>query len=232
MNILLNSEAIIVFFGWLAAFSLILFFYALYKLRISNQNLASQSATEKKRWADLELKAQHDYHEIIAVANKRASEIILQASKTHQDTAATFDESLSSLVENQKEVLRNKVDEISKKSENEINELDNNIILLLTNIYKDIELTTQQDLEKYKEALRQQTFEAQQMAEKRMQEEYQKLEKEIEERKQERLASLENNIYKILTNVSKDIIGRSLDFSSQQDLILKALSDAKKEGVL
>ena len=221
-----------VFLAWLAAVSLVLFIYSFFKLRGANERLGKRNDEEEKRWKELELKAQNDYQEIISTANKKASEIIAQATQVSQDSVKTFENSVSTMLQNQKANIQKESEEISRKHEDEINELNNNIIKLLTNVYKDIESATRADFENYKAVIQKQTFEAEKVAQARMQEEYEKLEKEIAIKKQQRLTQLEENIYKILNNISKDVIGKSLDLTAHEELIIKSMEKAKKEGVL
>jgi F0F1-type ATP synthase membrane subunit b/b' len=221
-----------VFLAWLSVVSLVLFFYSFYRLKKSNEKLNIIGSDEDKRWKELEVKAQNDYQEIISEANKRASEIIAQATAVNHDSIKAFDDSVAKMIQNQKSNIEQKSEEISKKHEDEINELNNNIIKLLINVYKEIEIATRADLENYKAVIKQQTFEAEKIAQERMKTEYEKLEKEIAEKKQERLKQLENNIYKILNNISKDIIGKSLDLTSHEELIINSMEKAKKEGVI
>ena len=221
-----------VFLAWLAVVSLVLFAYSFLKLKRANEKLGKRTDEEEKRWKELEVKAQNDYQEIISTANKRASEIIAQATVVNQDSVKSFEDSVTTMLHNQKGNIEQKAEEISKRHEDEINELNNKIIKLLTTVYKDIELATRADLENYKAVIKQQTFEAEKIAQERMKAEYVKLEKEIAEKKQERLQQLEENIYKILNNISKEIIGNSLDLSAHEDLIMKSMEKAKKEGVL
>ena len=221
-----------VFLAWLAVVSLALFLYSFVRLKGANKKLDKRQSDENKRWQELEIKAEKDYQEIISVANKKASEIIAQAMQVNQDTVKTFENTVSTMLQNQKSNIEQKSEEISKKHEIEINELNNKIILLLTSVYKEIDSSTKAGLENYKNVIKQQTFEAEKLAQERMKTEYEKLEKEIAEKKQQRLQQLEENIYKILNNISKEIIGKTLDLTSHEDLIIKSIDKAKKEGVL
>jgi len=221
-----------VFLAWLAVVSLALFLYSFIRLKITNKKLDKRQSDENKRWQELEIKAEKDYQEIISVANKKASEIIAQAMQVNQDTVKTFENTVSTMLQNQKSNIEQKSEEISKKHETEINELNNKIIILLTSVYKEIDSSTKAGLENYKNVIKQQTFEAEKLAQERMKTEYEKLEIEIAEKKQQRLQQLEENIYKILNNISKEIIGKTLDLTSHEDLIIKSIDKAKKEGVL
>lgn len=232
---MLNSAYITpltVFLGWLTLVSLILFLYSAYKLRKLSKKINIETGSENARWKELEEKAQRDYQEIISSANKKAAEIISQANQINKDSMTSFNSSMTTMLENHKNSLNVNSQAISQEHQKEIRELNQKIITLLSNVYKDIETTTKADLENYKEVIKKQTFEAEKQAQEHMKTEYEKLEKEIEIRKQERLQQLEANIYKILNTISKDIIGKSLDLSTHEELIVKSLDKAKKQGDL
>jgi len=59
--------------------------------------------------------------------------------------------------------------------------------------------------------------------------EYAKLQGDLEEYKKERIKKLEENIYDLLLEVSKQTIGKALSFDEHEELILDALNKAKKE---
>lgn len=212
--------------------SLGFFIYFGLKLKKTNQKLDSVKNEEKNRWKDLELQAQKDYQEIIETANKKAQDIIFRAAQIEHESTTRFHSSVKEMLDNQKTALAATSNTLSKKHEEEINVLNSEILNLLTNVYKDIEVTAKTDLDQYKELLKRQTFDAEKLAQKRVEEEYQKLEKEIAQMKELKLKELDDNIYKILSIASKEIIGRSLDFSTQEELIHKSLDRAKKEGVI
>ena len=63
-------------------------------------------------------------------------------------------------------------------------------------------------------------------------EEYQKLEAEVKKEKEKKFKELDNNIYKVVQDVSKKVIGRAISVSEQEDLVIDALNNAKKEGAI
>lgn len=221
-----------IFLIWTVIVVLALLAYFLIKLIRLNKLFDSVKKEEKQRWQDLEMQAQKDYHSIIETANKKAQEIIFNAAQIEHESTTKFHDTVKEMLENQKLALNTTSSTLQKKHEEEINALNNEILNLLTNVYKDIEMTAKTDLEKYKELLKQQTFDAEKIAQKRVEEEYQKFEKEIVEAKNLKLKELDDNIYKILSKVSKEIIGKSLDLSTQEELIRTSLEKAKKEGAI
>jgi F0F1-type ATP synthase membrane subunit b/b' len=223
---------ITIFLLWASIIGFSLFIYAAYRLKELNNKIDDVKKEEKDRWRDLEIQAQKDYQKIIESANKKAQEIILQATQISHEGTTRFQNSVNEMLESQKKVLSSTSTSLAKKHEDEIIGLNDQILNLLTNIYKDIEVAAVKDLETYKQLLIQQTFDAESLAQKRIADEYAKLEKEIQEKREQKLKELDDNIYKVLTNVSKEIIGKSIDTSSQQELIIKSLEKAKKEGAL
>jgi len=55
-------------------------------------------------------------------------------------------------------------------------------------------------------------------------------EKFIDEKKREQIKEIEKNIYKILNDVAKKTLGKTIDFSTHEELVMKALEKAKKEN--
>jgi hypothetical protein len=221
-----------IFLIWLSIFFFVLFLYSFKQLRKFDKKNKIENAQEDKRWLELEEKAQKDYQAILEMANKRAEEIIFQATQIKNDTDNIFNSAFQALLENEKQALEKSATTLSNRHLEEIAKLNSESIALITKIYKDFELTTKADLERYKTAISQQTFEAEKIAAQRMKDEYIKLEKEIIDRRTQKLQELDTNIYRVLTILSKDIIGKVLDFSEHEDLVVQSLDRAKKEGVI
>ena len=221
-----------IFLIWLSIFFFVLFLYSYLKLRKNDEKNEKNNNQQEKKWLELENKAQKDYQEVLEAANKRAQEIILQATDIKRETDNKFNSAFETLLTSQKMSLEKSTTTLSSRHLEEIAKLNNDSIALITKIYKDYEVTTKADLDKYKTAISQQTFEAEKLAAQRIKDEYIKLEKDIAERRAQKLAQLDTNIYKLLTIVSKDIIGKSLDFSEHEELVIQSLEKAKKEGAI
>ena len=98
-------------------------------------------------------------------------------------------------------------------------------------MYKGIEDYANSSFEEYKKVVERQTFESEKIAQEKIKAKYDELDRELQIEKDEMLKKLNDDIYKILFNISKMVIGKSLDFSDHEELIIKALNEAKKEGV-
>lgn len=221
-----------IFLIWLSLISISLFTYSLFSLKKAKKDSKRILTQEEKRWHELEDKAQKDYQEILGTANSKAKEIISQATEINNQTANNFDESFNLILENQKKALESSSNSLSEKHLEEIDQLNKQSILILTNVYKDIENSAKADLAQYKEMVNKQTFEAERIAQDRIKEEYIKLENEMKLMREKRMQELDENIYKILSMISKEVIGKALNFNDHEELVIKTLDEAKKEGVI
>ncbi len=227
-----NLTRLDVFFAWLFVLSMTLFIYSILGLRRTHKKIADIKDHEEKRWQELEAKAQKDYQEILETANKKAQEIILEATQIRRDLTTNFQTAVDTVLQNQKEVLKNTSLSTSSKYQDQIEDINRENIKLLINVYKDIEMDVESNFQKYKELIQRQTFEAEKMAEDKIKQEYEKLQAQIAESKQKKLQELNEKIYKIIQSVTKEVVGRSIDLSDQENLIIKALDNAKKEGIV
>jgi F0F1-type ATP synthase membrane subunit b/b' len=67
---------------------------------------------------------------------------------------------------------------------------------------------------------------------KRLDEEYTKISQEIENYRLRQFGKVDQEIEEIVRNVTKKVLGRSIEPKDHQDLVLKALEEAKKQHVL
>jgi len=61
---------------------------------------------------------------------------------------------------------------------------------------------------------------------------YKKMEEDLEIHKKERLKKIDEKIFEILKVVALRSVGKSLSFEDHEDVVIKALEDAKRENVL
>jgi len=103
---------------------------------------------------------------------------------------------------------------ITNEMKNEIVKLNHSLEKEITKIQEINLKTSTQTWNSIKENLNQKIKEA---------------EKEIENYKKERLAEIERNIYQLLGKVAKNTLGKAIDLSTHEKLVMEALEKAKKE---
>lgn len=227
-----NLTPLNVFLIWLSFFSLSLFVISVFYSRRNQKKLEEAKDREEKRWEELELKAQKDYQEVIETANNKAQEIILQATELKADTTNNFQSSIEIMLEEQEKLLKEASLALSKKFQEQANAINSDNVEMLSNIYKDIELNAKTSYSEYKELIKKQTFEAEAIAQEKIKEEYAKLETEIKDYREKSFQKIDDDMYKILLSVSKTVIGKALTLEEQEELIINALNQAKKENMI
>lgn len=158
--------------------------------------------------------------EILEQANKRAEDIL---SQTHLDKQLLAQEQIESLKKVSLEFTNNyqrALDEIKKEH-----------IDMFKNISQDIEKDAMSEISDFKEIIKKESFASQKIVGKKIEEEYQDLEKQLKDYKEKKLAEINDSVYKILSLVSKQVLGKTLSFDQHEELIIKALEEAKAEGL-
>ena len=220
-----------IFLIWLSVFSVSLLLVFFIALKRQTNKLKDVKRLEKDRWSDLEYQAQKDYQEIIDAANDRAKAIISEATHINEDSQNKLQNLYDKLIEDQKQVLEEATNSASVQYKDQVDLVNKKNIELLSNMYKGIEDYANSSFEEYKKVVERQTFESEKIAQEKIKAKYDELDRELQIEKDEMLKKLNDDIYKIPFNISKMVIGKSLDFSDHEELIIKALNEAKKEGV-
>jgi hypothetical protein len=184
--------------------------------------------TEKKQEAILE-RARYDYEAIITRATEQAEEIITNAKHLRQDSAGVLDSDFDKLITEQRLKLAETSDTIEKKYANQIDELNRKNVEILQSAYKDIISYSSDTFGVFKEDLEKATFDSKKLADEKINEQYQKLDAELEQKRKEAFEKINQNIYKVLLFVSKEAIGKQIPLEDQEELILQSLERAKKE---
>lgn len=178
------------------------------------------------------LKAQEDYAAIISAADTKAEEIVRNAMSASNSSEEALEKATDDLLKSQYKTLNDKAKDIEGNYENELKEVNNNNIKVFTSVTKDILDYTNKQVEEYKKTLEALTIESRKQAENKANTEYQKIEVELEAYKKEMLDRIDNRIVSLLLAVAKITIGKSLSLADQENLIIDALNQAKKDGAL
>jgi len=188
--------------------------------------------TWQKKESDIESEAHKKAVLILQEARSKATKIISEASASQDLLKKTFEEQLKAASLDQAKKLETISEDFLKAYQTTLADLKGNNIKTVSNISKDIEDSTKSELEDFKEILRKETFASQKIVEGKIEEDYKIVEKELETYKAERLKKIEEEIYNIIQNVSKEVLGKTLSLQEHEQLVIDALEKAKKEGAL
>lgn len=169
---------------------------------------------------------------ILEEAREKALKIVSDANLFNDSTKKIFDQELKMIQEGQVKTLEKLSYDLLNSYQKELIELKENNIKTMNIISKDIENSTISELKDFKEILKKETFESQKIVEGKIEDAYRIAQKEIEDYKIERIKKVESQIYEIIQNISKMVLGKTLSREEHEQLVMDALEKAKKEGAL
>lgn len=189
-----------------------------------------QALHEEKSTTQKDLLKKSDL--ILEEAREKALKIIENANLFDDSTKKLFDQELKRISEGQVKTLEKLSYDLLNVYQKELADLKENNIKTMNIISKDIESATIAELKDFKEILKMETFASQKIVEGKIEEDYKIVEKEIVDYKTERIKKIEDEIYNIIQNVSKEVLGKTLSREEHEQLVMDALEKAKREGAL
>ncbi|MFH1536273.1 MAG: hypothetical protein ABIC96_04395 [Patescibacteria group bacterium] len=166
---------------------------------------------------------------VIEEASIKAQEIINKAHRFDESSNIMLESEIQKVTKNQAKNLTDTSVEFLNIFKTALVELKNDNLKVLTNITKDVERDLINELTDYKDLLRQETLNSQKIIEKKIEEEYSSIQSEINVYKEKQIKLIDELIYKVLSKVSELALGQTLNFETQEDLVIDALNKAKQE---
>lgn len=185
---------------------------------------------KEKSTAQKEMLKKSDH--ILEEAREKALKIVSDANLFDDSTKKMFDQELKMIQEGQVKTLEKLSYDLLNVYQKELTDLKENNIKLMSNISKDIENSVIAELKDFREILKKETYDSQKIVETKIEETYKATQKEIEDYKTERLKKVEGQIFEIIQNVSREVLGKTLSRDEHEQLVMDALEKAKKEGAL
>lgn len=169
---------------------------------------------------------------ILEEAREKAIKIVDSANLFEDSTKKIFDQELKRTTGAQIKTLEKLSYDFLNAFQKELIELKENNIKMMGNVSKDIENSVIAELKDYREILKKETYDSQKIVEGKIEEAYKAAEKEIGDYKTAQQKIVEAQIYDIIQNVSKIVLGKTLSLQEHEQLVIDALENAKKEGTL
>jgi F0F1-type ATP synthase membrane subunit b/b' len=168
---------------------------------------------------------------IIDDANNQALDIISKATLLANASSESFKENLSHTSSAQIKEFEKATSDFTALYFQILQDLKTKNIEVFQNVSKDIEANTEEEVKNFKESMQKLTTSSQDEISKKINTDYEALKIEIENYKKEKLQKVDREIYELLEEISKLVLGKALNLSEQEDLIEKSIAKAKKEGI-
>lgn len=168
---------------------------------------------------------------IIDNAKNKALDIVAKANMSSNVASENFNEQAAKTASRQIKQLEKTTEEFTKLYEKVLHDLKFKNIEILQNVSEDIQTSALKEINSFRDSVERLTVSSEALVKKKIDSDYETAKKEIESYKENELKKIDNGIYALLEKISMLALGKALNLSDQEDLIIKSLEKAKKEGV-
>ena len=161
----------------------------------------------------------------------KAQEIINETKALSDETKRSINTHFDDITQGQQVELSDLSATLLNEYKDEIRDQKKKNIETLQTISHEVETEVKNEISEFKDVLHKETINAESQIQNKIKQDYSAIENELKQYKHDKLSSLDEKIYEIITLVSKRIIGKALSLEEHEDFIMKVLEDIKKEGV-
>jgi hypothetical protein len=166
---------------------------------------------------------------IVQDATIQAEEMLKKTQLVQTDTNEEFRKQLQDLTAKQKDALTNASAELTHSFDETIKQLEQDDVNVFKSASKDIEAATLQQVEAFKKQLTTQTVDSQKQVDDKVQQAFHHALEEVEIYKTNRMKVIDAELFRILSDVTKEIIGKRLTYDDQKELLKHSLEKVKQE---
>ena len=202
----------------------------LIRMKTSSGELERQKREAHEKAELLFENARKDSLRIVEEANKKAGELLQQTQAVKNTFESEVVSHLKDFSEKEKERIATASREIIDAYRQMIESSKQQYGSAMASTAKEMANDAQKSVQVFGEFLKEQTVRYEGALHEQIQAGFMSTQKEISDYKRESLRKVEDAIYRILNLVSKSILGKALSLEDQQDLVVRALDEAKKQG--
>ena len=240
MNIIFSSESLVIMLSALAGVLavnvlLLVLFVVFIWLLLRRIVLSQQEAETYKQEAYAQVRTAIDGANaqainIVQEATRKGRELIDQLSLLSNTAEKEVHDTLAALSYKQSEELRSAAGTIFKAYQELIANAERTLSDTLKQSVQASSERAAKHADQFQDLLKQELLRYQQAMDTRFNEWHKAAEQEIEQHKKDAIKKVESSIYEIIFFVSTEVLGKALDMERHQDLVIRALEEAKKEG--
>jgi len=161
----------------------------------------------------------------------QAKDIITNSEALKGTVDAKLNALFDATITQSQALIKEKNDEFITQYQSQMTHISNEYIGILQNTNKNIETDFIQKSEAYLNEMKDRLIELSSQKREVMEKEMQKIQGDLDTYKKEQFTKIESNIYEILARAAESVIGQAVNFDQHQELIIKALEQAKREGL-
>ncbi|MBI4096088.1 MAG: hypothetical protein HY425_00020 [Candidatus Levybacteria bacterium] len=167
---------------------------------------------------------------IIDDAKNKALDIVTKASMSADAVSENFNEQAAKTASGQIKQLEKTTAEFTKLYAKVLHDLQLKNIEVLQNVSKDIQASALEEIGSFRNSVEKLTVASEALVKRKIDYDYETVKKEVKSYKENELKKIDNGIYTLLEETSRLVLGKALNLSEHEGLIIKSLEKAKKEG--
>lgn len=203
--------------------------FLLMKLNKSEKDKMYLQSKIRDHASDILKEAHEKSLKIIQEATEKGRVIIKDSQIISDDAKGKFNMDFTAMMKRQEEVLNLRSNEISKLFDRFESEVLKETEDQFKVIAKNLETHAFAGIAEFRETLESQRIFVHKQLEDKLDEEYQKAQKDIEMYKTEQMKKIDKQVFDILHALVRDVLGRSLSLKDHEDLVQKALVQMKDQ---
>lgn len=195
-----------------------------------------QGGNEKQKLPE-EVQARHilsnanrEAAEIIRMATQKALEILQSAEGVKESAASSLAKELTAVAQQHKQYLQDASLKYVETYGHMAEQAQDEYLSTLHEASQAMAGDAKRTLDMFETFLKDQTIGYKQQMEKKIEDLRDNVNEQVNEYKKEKLKRIDKSINDIIISVAKIVIGHSLNVKEHNELVLKALEEAKKEG--
>ncbi|MBI2620954.1 hypothetical protein HYW61_01880 [candidate division WWE3 bacterium] len=169
---------------------------------------------------------------IIEASNKKAQKVLEDAAQFSSSSQNLLDAKLQEVAQKQSQEIRNATEKMITAYKGVVEQQKHESIDSLGEASEELKGQVLAEVEDFKRRLEEETMRSQRLVEGKIQHKYKQLEEELERHKKARLKELDDMIFQVLSDTTKDALGQALSFEEHRELIFAALERARINGGL
>ena len=181
-------------------------------LNPDNKNLSPEEA--------IVIAANKKAQTIIKEASDRAAKLVNESALVSDQVREKLDKDLERLPQAQADIYRS----VFKK-------VGDDAIKILDDVGKDMKLSSEEQIKNFASILREKAEENQKDINKQIKEAFARVEKDIAEYQHMRQKKVDDTIFQVLHEVSREVINKSLPLHEHEELVRQALQAAKQASI-
>lgn len=157
---------------------------------------------------------------VVDEANKKALELLQNVQVNSETSVKMLDQKLSQASE---DIVSSYKKELSFEVAKGLEQLT----IAAQSMQQDI----QKEVSSFGESLHKETVDSQAMLDKKINDEFSKLSDELKAYRETQMKSIDSQVHNVLVEVSKKVLGQALSLTDHQNLVVKALEEAKSRNL-